>query len=420
MQNVDELLHEIDRLKKEVTENKQKVAYLTNVINKLPVSVYWKDMKGRYLGCNEYVAEMAGVTSPDEIIGKTDYELPWCAYADFFKEIDSSVINSAKESMLEEPATLSNNKQITVLTTKTPLYNEDKKVIGIIGISVDITDRKRAEEREKKALLKAAEAAKEKAQLEENLRLAVTVVAGRIAHDIRTPLSILMRKSENLEDLIPIVLDGYKKAEENNLEMETISTREYNYLQEIPEAFEAEMIKLNEFISSTLKMLSKLVSGGINRDDLEICWINIIMGRALKDYPYTDDHQKSLIECKLDKGFAFLGNDVLLTYAFYNLIKNSLYQIEKNGKGKIYISSESGEQNNLVRFKDTAGGASPEIVKQFFSGYKTNKQQGTGLGLVSIKQTMQLFGGDITCHSVEGEFIEFIFSFPKVTKDLKT
>jgi len=44
----------------------------------------------------------------------------------------------------------------------------------------------------------------------------------------------------------------------------------------------------------------------------------------------------------------------------------------------------------------------------------------TGLGLVSIKQKMQLFGGDITCHSVEGEFIEFIFSFPKVTKDLST
>jgi len=395
-----------------------------DILYNLPGLIYWKNTKFQYMGFNKNVVLLSGLSS-QELLGKTDKELKWGATeAESFQHDDQEVMKSGEAKITEHkiPIMRSDGNYMIVRTEKTQLRDKTGHVAGILGVAIDVTEEKRAEEREKnalleKALLEAAEA-KTKAQLEENLRLAVTVVAGRIAHDIRTPLSILMRKSENLEDLIPIVLDGYKKAEENNLEMETISTREYNYLQEIPETFEAEMIKLNEFISSTLKMLSKLVSGEINRDDLEICWINIIIGRALKDYPYADDHQKSLIECKLDKGFAFLGNDVLLTYAFYNLIKNSLYQIEKNGKGKIYISSESAEQNNLVRFKDTAGGASPEIVKQFFSGYKTNKQEGTGLGLVSIKQTMQLFGGDITCHSVEGEFIEFIFSFPKIEKTI--
>jgi signal transduction histidine kinase len=224
----------------------------------------------------------------------------------------------------------------------------------------------------------------------------------------------LLRKSENLKDIMPIVLEGCKKAEESGLDIEGISSREYDYLQTIPDAVENEIGKLNQFISSVLKTLSKTVKGEISREDLEICWIHGIIGRALIEYPYADDEERSLIEYKRGANFTFLGNDILLIYAFYNLIKNSLYQIEKNKKGKIYITTEIDEETNVVRFKDTAGGASPEIIKQFFSGYKTNKHEGTGLGLASIKQTMQLFGGDVACNSEEGDFIEFIFSFPKL------
>ena len=411
MPDDNELLREISRLKREVVENRQKVAYLTNVINKLPVSVYWKDLNGRYLGCNKYVAEMAGVDSPELIIGKTDYDLPWKAHADFFKKIDSFVMNSARESVLEEPATLSNNKKITVLTTKTPLYDENNNIVGIIGTSMDITARKHAEEREKKALLEAAES-KAKANLEENLRLAVTVVAGRIAHDIRTPLSILLGSSQNLENFLPKILEGYRLAKEQGLEVESINPGQYAYLQDLPSHIANEINRLNQFISSTLKMLSKVVINELNPEDLEVCWINGIIDRALKNYPYARERDRSLIDWKIGKDFTFLGNDILLIYAFYNLIKNAFQQIEKNKKGQIYITTEIGKQANLVYFKDTAGGASPALIKQFFSGYKTDKQEGTGIGLASVKQTMQLFGGDITCRSEEGDFIEFVFTFP--------
>jgi len=401
---------------KEGNKTKQSAINLEDIIALLPGHIYWKDKKGVLLGCNDQQAQDIGLKSRNEIVGLTAHDTLPKELADQVTRTDREVMESGKPQMLEEALILDDGTKSIWLSKKIPLRGKNGEVIGLVGISLDITDQKHAEEREKKALLKAAEAAKEKAQLEENLRLAVTVVAGRIAHDIRTPLNILLRKSENLKDIMPIVLEVCKKAEESGLDIEGISSREYDYLQTIPDAVENEIGKLNQFISSVLKTLSKTVKGEISREDLEICWIHGIIGRALIEYPYADDEERSLIEYKRGANFTFLGNDILLIYAFYNLIKNSLYQIEKNKKGKIYITTEIGEEANVVRFKDTAGGASPEIIKQFFSGYKTNKQEGTGLGLASIKQTMQLFGGDVVCNSEEGNFLEFIFTFPKLEK----
>ncbi|MBP9742559.1 MAG: hypothetical protein KBD37_04290 [Burkholderiales bacterium] len=52
------------------------------IIDIIPASIYWKDKNGYYLGCNEYVVKMAGMSNKSDIIGKTDYELPWKTIAD--------------------------------------------------------------------------------------------------------------------------------------------------------------------------------------------------------------------------------------------------------------------------------------------------------------------------------------------------
>jgi signal transduction histidine kinase len=69
---------------------------------------------------------------------------------------------------------------------------------------------------------------------------------------------------------------------------------------------------------------------------------------------------------------------------------------------------------NSLRFKDTAGGAAPEIVEHLFDGYVTTKGDGTGIGWAFCKLIMQSFGGDIICHSLEGESIEFVPTFPRL------
>ncbi|MSP53367.1 MAG: HAMP domain-containing histidine kinase [Gammaproteobacteria bacterium] len=89
-------------------------------------------------------------------------------------------------------------------------------------------------------------------------------------------------------------------------------------------------------------------------------------------------------------------------------------EIKKHGKGKIFITSELNDDMSLLRFKDTAGSVTNEIIFRLFEGFKTAKQEGTGIGLAFCKFTMQSFGGDISANCVDADCIEFVLSFPKV------
>ncbi|MGB6977552.1 MAG: PAS domain-containing protein [Gammaproteobacteria bacterium] len=128
---------------------------LKNVIKNLPISIYWKDKNGVYLGCNDYQAEMAGFTSDADMIGKTDYDFPWKDYADELRRIDQEIMRGGVPKELEETPLLASGKKITMLTNKAPLRDEQGKIIGIMGISVDITACKETQD----ALQKAKEEA---------------------------------------------------------------------------------------------------------------------------------------------------------------------------------------------------------------------------------------------------------------------
>jgi len=65
----------------------------------------------------------------------------------------------------------------------------------------------------------------------------------------------------------------------------------------------------------------------------------------------------------------------------------------------------------VLYFKDTAGGVTQETVDNIFNGYQTTKAEGTGVGLAFCKLTMQSFGGEMSCHLVDGDCIEFRLKF---------
>ena len=92
------------------TELFQKEKILQLVLDNIPSFVFWKDDKCTFLGCNMNFAISAGLNSPNEIIGKTDYDLPWRKEdSDFYRKIDKEVMNSQKAQInFEEPQTMQN------------------------------------------------------------------------------------------------------------------------------------------------------------------------------------------------------------------------------------------------------------------------------------------------------------------------
>ncbi len=374
--------------------------YLENILRCMPGSVYWKDRNGVYLGCNQMQAEMAGLESPNDMIGKTDSEMPWKEISQILEEVDQRIMNTGVPEEIIEKPTLSNGMQLIMLTNKSPLYDSEGKIIGIVGTSLDITALKQAEERELIALEEVT-TIEQKRKAEEEAKKAVMVWAGSISHDLRGPLLRLRFLNHSLEHQL-------KVAESDDLPL-----KDRTDLNKAPQRIEEIIQQMHAYIDTNLKSLKNSMLSSIQEEDLVICKSYKGINNALDSYPFRVG-ERQLIEKDTSYHFDFMGNPVLFIRILFNLLNNALHQIHQNGKGQIFLITEKGDEFNLIRFRDTGGGASPEIVDHIFDGYRTTKDSGTGIGLAFCKLTMESFGGSVSCHAQEGDYMEFVLSFPKI------
>lgn len=120
---------------------------LEDVINSIPVRVFWKDVNSVFLGCNTLFALDAGKNSPEEVIGENDYSLGWKEQAELYRQDDAAIISSGIPKFhYEEPQTSSDGSQKILLTSKIPLQDAQGEIYGILGVYEDITERKKTEE----------------------------------------------------------------------------------------------------------------------------------------------------------------------------------------------------------------------------------------------------------------------------------
>jgi len=106
--------------------------FLQLIMDNIPQFIFWKDRDSVYLGCNQNFATAAGFSKSSEIIGKTDYDLPWSKEeADFYIKMDQKVmLSDQSEVNFEEPQTMSDGITKWIRTSKIPLKGPDGDVIG--------------------------------------------------------------------------------------------------------------------------------------------------------------------------------------------------------------------------------------------------------------------------------------------------
>lgn len=131
---------------KKITQTSNPETFLKSVINTIPDLIWIKDPDGVYITCNSKFEQLYGSKSED-IVGKTDYDFVNKKLADFFKKNDKIAIEASKPSVNEEEITYADDGHIELVETiKTPIYDHNRKVYGVLGIARDITHRKKAEE----------------------------------------------------------------------------------------------------------------------------------------------------------------------------------------------------------------------------------------------------------------------------------
>jgi PAS domain S-box-containing protein len=131
------------RIEHSLTESEGR---LRSLLQTIPDLVWQKDVNGVFLACNTMFERFFGARETD-IIGKTDYDFVDRELADFFRENDRKAMAAGRPSSNEEWVTFADDGHRALLETiKTPMFDAEGKIIGVLGIARDITERKRIEE----------------------------------------------------------------------------------------------------------------------------------------------------------------------------------------------------------------------------------------------------------------------------------
>ncbi|MEM9275657.1 MAG: ATP-binding protein, partial [Cyanobacteria bacterium P01_F01_bin.143] len=201
-----------------------------------PQSIFWKDINLRFLGCNKNFLKDAGLKNEADIIGKTDYDLPWDhSETQQYREWDLQIINNNRPRYhILETQTRKSGKTAWLETNKMPLHDQKGNVIGVLGTYEDITERKQAEQKITKQLQKERLLGHITRQIRQSLdtqqifRTAVTQigqvfqVSRCLIHDyIVTP-----------EPALPVVAEYLAQEEMSVLEYK-IDLDNYSYLQKV-------------------------------------------------------------------------------------------------------------------------------------------------------------------------------------------
>ena len=224
----------------EVSENNHKQAekklqksekkYRT-LIDNIPQRIFHKDKNHVYVSCNDNYAQDLDIT-PDQVTGKTDFDFYSKELAEKYRADDKRIIGSGKVEELEEDYVLPDGQRFTVQTVKTPVRDEKGEINGILGIFMDITERKRSEEAFKKT----------KDHLDNIIESSLDVV---VVSDSR---GYITRVNKSF-----FKLTGYSEKEAIGKHITEFTP----YEEGTYESTSGEMVEIKEFICDTLEVIEK-------------------------------------------------------------------------------------------------------------------------------------------------------------------
>lgn len=124
---------------------RQDIGFYSKIIHTLPALIWLKDTNGIYLACNQRFENFLSASEQD-ILGKTDYELMNARLADLFCKYDKDVILTGSPSVTEEWITFANNgHRERIEISRVPMYEDNGKLVGVLGIGHNITARREPE-----------------------------------------------------------------------------------------------------------------------------------------------------------------------------------------------------------------------------------------------------------------------------------
>ena len=378
-------------------ETLDRLEMLENIIALMPGHVYWIDKNGVYQGCNDNQAKSIGLASRKEIIDKRNIDMPGFLIPEVLDPINEEVMRTGRTITAEEPATLLDGTPAIYFSTKTPLFNHDNETMGMVGISIDITDRKKVEELQK-----------HKEQAEK-----IREITEQVAHDIRSPLTSLNMIIKKLgtvdEETRTVIRNATNRINDiaNNLVIKYRKGDEVNLA--------------NAGSNLTPEIISCVVDSLLSEKRTQFIDTNIIFDLNIADDAY---------------GIFAKINSEKFKRVFSNIINNAVESIAnaKRAQGLIIVRICKGycdldDPENLsklkhidtsnticIQIRDNGLGIPPEVMAKIgVDKISTKSEVGHGIGLYTAIQQIKEWGGDYLIETKPESGTTFNMYLPQVT-----
>jgi two-component system aerobic respiration control sensor histidine kinase ArcB len=354
-------------------KKQDRIDFLEYVIAKMPGLVYCKDLNGVYLACNEAQAHIVGLSTPNDLVGKTDFDILDKEEANKLRVVDKQILSGTltiDENHPKEVELILPNGQVAHFeSVKIPLYDNNGKIMGLVGISKDVTDRKKAE-------------------------LVKNDFISNMEHDLRTPFSgiggianllysLYQEKYPELKKWLELMVTSCSQWENiHNRIFDVHSTKQPLKIE--PFYIQDELERIQTIFAATLKIKkldffihspSREETGYIESDSLKF---NLIM-------------------------LSVIGNAINFT-----------------AKGSITIKVTRSKHNFTIDVIDTGIGIPKDKLDYIFEKFtklsRSNQYggafKGMGLGLYISREDARKLKGDITVRSELNKGSVFTLTLP--------
>jgi PAS domain S-box-containing protein len=360
---------------------------LRTLLDNSPDDIYFKDTQSRFIKASKSQARQFGAASSDAMLGKTDFDFFSEAHARPAFEDEQEIIRTGRPMIAKEEQEVWKDGHVTwASSTKMPLRDPTGKIIGIMGISRDITERKRFEDH----------------LIQSQKMETVSKLAGGIAHEFNSILTVIICQAELLREDLPADSPLAQNATgiSQAADRAAILTRQllaYGRKQFL----RPEVLNLNQVITGMSGVLNHLMGG-------ETEAVSIVRAAGLKSV-------------KADAG--------QIEQVIMNLAMNAHDAMPNGGKLTLETANVTFDPDDAGRYpelkpggyvmlaiSDTGRGMSESVKAHAFEPFFTTKDvgQGTGLGLSTCYGIIKQSGGHINVYSELGRGTTFKIYLPQV------
>lgn len=340
-------------------------------------AVFYKDIYGKYIYCNNEFCNYLGLTS-NQIIGKTDKDIyEYIKHFNILKNQDEEVIKYKVKRTYQTEIKVENEYIKHIEIIKTPMLDNKNMVCGVVGVMRNVSTP---------------------TSIDEEIEKLRSDFFSNLSHELGTPINTIMSSLQ----LLSFNIDSINR----------VDIKEIKYISEIIKKNGFRLLKLTNNLVYVTKLDSNEINLNLKVNDI----VSFIENICMKSSEFCKKKGVELIFDTNEEEYIGEFDYNIIEKILLNLISNAIKYNKNNGKIEVKLNCEY--DNITIKVKDYGVGIPNRYTKRIFEklSYVDNRlvklNEGSGLGLYITSSLVKLYGGSIGVDSSIGEGSEFIVRLP--------